>query len=51
MKLLLQMLFLFLAWLTNLANAIPVFTKILLPNYENTILKKENVRGESTLKI
>ena len=51
MKHLLQILFLFLTWFTNLANATPVFTKVLLPSCELTVSKTESVKEESIVKI
>ncbi len=47
MKYLLQILFLFLTWFINLANATPVFVKVALPNNELTFSKVENVKQES----
>ena len=51
MKLFLKILFILLTWFTNLANATPVFTKVVLPNYELSFLKTENVKEESEVKI
>jgi hypothetical protein len=39
---------LFFTWFTNL-NAAPVFAKVVLPSYEFTVLKTENVKEESFL--
>lgn len=50
MKFFLQILFLLLTWFTNL-NATPVFTKVVLPTYEFSISKTENVKEESFVKI
>jgi hypothetical protein len=49
-KLLLQIFFLFLTWFTNL-NATPVFTKVVIPSYELTFSKIENVIEENAVKI
>ena len=51
MKLILQILFLFLTWFANIVNALPVFTKVAVPNYELTFSKTENVKVESVAKI
>ena len=51
MKLLLQILFLFLAWFTNLANATPVFSKVILPSNEVSFSKTENVKEGNSVKI
>ena len=51
MKLLLQILLLFLTWFTNLANATPVITKVVLPSYEVAFSKTENAKEEITVKI
>lgn len=51
MKKLLQILFLFLIWFTNLANATPVFTKVAWSSYELSFSKTENVKEESVVKI
>ncbi len=51
MKLFLQILLFLLVWFTNQANATPVFIKDPLPNYELTVLKTENVKEESLVKI
>ena len=51
MKLILQILFLLLTWFTNLANATPVITKVVLPSYEVSFLKTENVNEENVVKI
>lgn len=51
MKLILQILFVFLTWFTNLANATPVFTKVALPSYELTFSKTDNSKDESIVKI
>jgi hypothetical protein len=51
MKPFLHLLFLLLTWFTNV-NATPVFTKVVLPNYDFAFSKKtENVRNESAVKI
>jgi hypothetical protein len=51
MKILLQILFFSFTWFINLVNATPVFTKAVLPSYEVAFSKKENVKGESVVKI
>lgn len=51
MKLILQILFLYLSWFTSLANATPVFTKVVLPSNEISFSKIENVKEESIVKI
>jgi len=51
MKLFLQKFLLFLPWFINLANAIPAFAKVTLPNYEFVISKTENVEEVHLVKI
>ncbi len=51
MKLLFEILFLFLIWFTNLANATPVFAEVLLPSNELSFSKIENVKEKSVVKI
>jgi hypothetical protein len=50
MKFFLQILFLVLTWFTNL-NATPVCTKVVLPTYEFSFSKTENVKEKSIVKI
>jgi hypothetical protein len=50
MKFILQILFFFLTWFTNL-NATPVFTKVALPSYAVSFSKTENIKEESVIKI
>jgi hypothetical protein len=51
MKLLLQILFLLITWFTNQAHATPVFTKVLLPSYDLSFSKIENIKIENIVKI
>jgi hypothetical protein len=51
MKLLIQILFLFLTWFTNPVNAMPLFAKFVLPSHELSFSKTENVKNESIVKI
>jgi hypothetical protein len=50
MKLLLQILF-FLTWFSSAVNATPVFTKVVLPNYEILLSKAENHEQKGEIKI
>ena len=50
MKFLLQISFFLLTWFINL-NATPVFAKIILPSYELSFSKTENLKEESITKI
>jgi hypothetical protein len=49
-KFVLQILFFFFTWFTNL-NAAPVFTKIALPSYKLSFSKIESAKEESVIKI
>ncbi|MFQ3577074.1 MAG: hypothetical protein SNJ77_11630 [Cytophagales bacterium] len=51
MKLVFQILFLFLSWFISHVNATSLFTKVLLPSYKLTVSKTENAKEESFLKI
>jgi hypothetical protein len=51
MRLFLNILFLLLTWFTNLVNATPAFTKVVLPNYKFIFSKIENATEESNVKI
>lgn len=51
MKLLIQILFLFLNWHTNSVNATPVFAKVFLSSCELSFIKTEIVKEESDVKI
>jgi hypothetical protein len=51
MKVILKIVFLFFVWFTNQLNATPTFAKVVLPNYELTFSKTENVKGEGVIKI
>jgi hypothetical protein len=51
MRFFLQILFLLLTWFTNLVNATPVFTKVVLPNYDFAFSKTVNVNEEIIVKI
>ncbi len=51
MKHLFQILLLLLTWFTNIVNATPVFTKVVLPKYELAFSKTENVKEEIIVKI
>ncbi len=50
MKTIFQILFLLLTWFSNL-SARPVFTKVVIPNYEIKFSNFENVKNESVVKI
>jgi hypothetical protein len=51
MKFLLQILFFFLTWFTNLVNETPVFTEGAFSNYELVFSKTENVTEKNVVKI
>lgn len=51
MKLLLQILFFYFTWFTNLVNATPVFAKNVFPIYEVTFSITKNLKDEGVIKI
>lgn len=51
MKLIFQILLLFLTWFSNTVNATPIFTKVVLPSYEISFSKIKNQKLESEVKI